>query len=235
MRLIDLLIWKYPHPSLLLLRSPWKVAGWLIWLEDEIDAAIALFNKTIMHQVSVDAKTRQEAKGQGEHREQASSSRSESEQSFQEAEEEEEEEEEKEECASGDLASALSRQQSNDNLGHTSEAASSIEIRREEGGRRRALEIRYPDKSGLLFSRFIFSFNSIFKTLQDLHILPRAAFEAAKILKRLQVPYSPRLKSVGTSEPDDVFNSASSIINEAMMVDERDDTLSLSAFVSPSA
>jgi hypothetical protein len=128
-----------------------------------MNAAVAVFNKTIMHQVVSDARAAQD--------------------------------DDDRESRKG-LDAVISSTQANDN------SAASSSSRRNLIGKRRTLTSLYPDNTGELFARFIFGFNSIFETLQKIHIVPVAALEAAKVLKRLRVPRTPPLESNDTSQGD---------------------------------
>jgi hypothetical protein len=140
---------------ILLLRSPYAVAGWLPWLDYEMNAAIGVFNKTIMHQVVSDAKQSQKAKTKA-----------------------------KLEMTKA-LDAVISKTQASD-----SSSSDEVSNRLDE---KEMMARLYPDKTGVLFARFIFDFGTLFEPLQDLHIVPVAALEAAQVLKRLRVPKTPPL------------------------------------------
>lgn len=155
-----------------MLQSAWAITGWLVWLEDQANAAIHHFNRTIMHQVAMDARIAKDSRADSKKTSTAGTLPA------------------REGVKQVDLAATISKAQVSDATRWSSESTLDTNERRRE---QKGLEEVYPDKSGILFSRFIFSFNSLYELLRDMHIFPPAAFEAARILKRLRVPRSPRL------------------------------------------
>lgn len=140
------------------------MVGWLPWLDYEMNAAIGVFNKTIMHQVVSDVMESQKAskKGLSKHKRA--------------------------------LDAVISSTQASDGCNTSSSSSSSRHVNgRSRLEEKERLARLYPDNTGVLFARFIFNFGNLFETLQDLHIVPAAALEAAQVLKRLRVPRSPPL------------------------------------------